>query len=150
MASGGKMGVSKANAVVGAIVAAVLIAALAAVAGMHVAAPADSAGLRAVIHDSDGNAYEMPLSVNAEKTVQTSRGMNVVVVQDGAAFVRDADCENHDCMRQGSISAPGQQIICLPHELWIEAVADGQPTGQMDADAVAGGSDSGGFDAVAR
>jgi hypothetical protein len=143
------MGVNRSNAIVGAIVAVVLIAALAAVVGMRIAVPSDSAELRAVVHDSDGNAYEMPLSEDAEKTIQTSLGTNVVVVQDGVVFVRDADCENHDCIHQGKLDAPGGQIICLPHELWIEVVADDQSTGHMDTSAVAG-SGSEDFDAVAR
>ena len=150
MAAGERMGVNRSNAIVGAIVAVVLIAALAAVVGMRIAAPSDSAELRAVVHDSDGNAYEMPLSEDAEKTIQTSLGTNVVVVQDGTVFVREADCENHDCIHQGAMSAPGAQIICLPHELWIEVVADGRPAGHMDTTAVAGASDAEGLDAVAR
>lgn len=143
------MGVSKANAIVGAIIAVVLVAALAVVFSMRAANPGDAGELRAVIHDSDGKTYEMPLSANAEQTIQTRLGTNVVVVQDGAVFVRDADCENHDCIHQGKLDAPGAQIICLPHELWIEVVADDQSSGHMDTSAVAG-SGSEDFDAVAR
>ena len=110
-------------------------------------AEADVAALRAIVHDGDGGVAELPLSEDRELTVTASLGSNVVVVSGGAVFVAEADCDNQDCVRQGSLSAPGRQIICLPHKLWIEVVADDGEAGAMDPDSVAGGES---FDAVAR
>ena len=31
-----------------------------------------------------------------------------------------ANCHNHDCMQQGSISKTGETIVCLPHKLVLE------------------------------
>ena len=108
-----------------------------------------AASLVAVIHDGDGGTTELPLSKNAEQAITTSLGTNVVVVQDGAVFVREADCDNLDCVHQGKLTAPGKQIICLPHKLWIEVLAAGENGGSMNPGAAAGG-DSAGYDAVAR
>ena len=150
----------KANIIVGAIVVVVVAVAIAVYAVLQMGVESsedkfvDSNSLCALVHDSDGAVWEFPLSVNAEQTVSTKLGMNVVVVEDGKVYVRDADCDNHDCIRQGKISSPGRQIICLPHKLWIEVVDDGQGPGQMDKNAVAGESHdvstSEGFDAVVR
>ena len=97
-------------------------------------------GERAIVHDGDGNTHELSLSEDSTTTVKTSLGTNVVEVRDSAVFVSSADCDNHDCMRQGSIDAPGRQIICLPHQLWIEIVAEGDEGGRMDEAAVDGSS----------
>ena len=130
---------NRVNAMVGGALAIVLLVALVAVIAMRVPAPGTS-DPHAVVHDADGKTYELPLSTDTELTVETSLGVNVVVVQDGAVYVREANCSNHDCMHQGAIGAPGTQIICLPHELWIEVVANGQSIGHMDLDAAAGGT----------
>ena len=41
-----------------------------------------------------------------------------------------------DCLRQRAISVPGQQLICLPHKLWVEVVEQGAPDGELDVTAV--------------
>lgn len=74
----------------------------------------------AVVKDADGNEYVLSLSEDAQKTVTTSAGTNVVVVENGTVRVTDADCPNHDCVEQGAISKAGQQIVCLPHKLTID------------------------------
>ena len=139
---------ARANVVVGAVLAVVLVAAIAALVATRPVA-GDAEGLRAVVHDGDGGVHELSLAQDSETTIETSFGTNVIVVRDGAVFVGDADCDNHDCMHQGELRAPGRQIICLPHRLWIEVVAQGETgAGGMDVDAAAGGE--GDFDAVAR
>ena len=92
--------------------------------------------LVARIHDADGQTYELPLSKDASLTVETALGTNVIVVHDGAALVAKADCPNGDCLRHHAISSPGQQLICLPHQLWVEVVAQGAPDGELDVTAV--------------
>lgn len=137
---------SKANIIMGAVVAAVLAVALAFVL---VPAPSSDAGsLRAIVHDGDGGTHELPLSQDARLEVSTKLGTNVVAVADGAVCVSEADCVNHDCVRQGKLTAPGRQIICLPHQLWIEVVADGEAAGRMDVNAVA--DETGDYDVLAR
>lgn len=129
----------KANIALGVVVAVVLAVAVMALAWTQSGAGVGrEAKLRAVVHDGDGAVHVLPLDEDAELAVTTSLGTNVVVVKDGAVRVREADCPGLDCVHQGAISAPGRQIICLPHELWIEVVADGDDGGPMDVDAVAG------------
>ena len=98
--------------------------------------------LIALVHDGDGAEHRLPLDTDAEYAVTTSYGTNVVVVEAGSVHVSDADCDNHDCIKQGSISSPGQQVICLPHRLWIEIVGEGQAGESLDVTAVPGASGS--------
>ena len=92
--------------------------------------------LTAVIHDSNGDVHVMPLDQDARIDVQTDLGSNTVVVSEGSARVEHADCPNGDCTRQLPINKPGQQIICLPHKLWIEVRGPLDEESTMDADAV--------------
>lgn len=139
----------KANIVVGAIVGLVLVAAIVLYALMQ----ADGGtSMKAIVHDGDGGVHELSLAENQERAITTSLGTNVVIVENGAVYVREADCENQDCVHQGKVSAPGKQIICLPHKLWIEVVSDGETSAaEMDVDAVAGNEGKAeSLDAVAR
>lgn len=104
---------------------------------------AATSAAKAVVHASDGSVYELSLDGEAEQVVVTDKGVNVVAVRDGAVYVREADCPNQDCVHQGTISQVGQQIVCLPHEMWIEIEAEGA---DGSADASDGGS--AGFDTV--
>ena len=148
----------RANAAIAAAIAVVALAAVAVMVALHFGAGGAAAGgsggaaagLRAIVHDGDGATHELPLSEDSETVITTSKGTNVVVVEGGAAFVREADCDGQDCVHQSRINAPGQQIICLPHLLWIEVVAEGGSSGHMDPDAVAGDGDPEGYDVVAR
>ena len=45
-----------------------------------------------------------PLQENREIPVHTEYGYNLIVIQDGAVFVREADCGNQDCVQQGAMS----------------------------------------------
>ena len=79
------------------------------------------------------------MSQDAVVAVTTDKGTNEVEVKGGRVRVNDADCPNRDCVGQGWIDRAGQQIVCLPHELWIEIVSD---------ESVDGAETSAGFDTV--
>ncbi len=105
----------------------------------------------AVVHASDGSEKKLPLDKDTTITVTTDLGSNTVLVSNGAVSVIDADCPNHDCIQQGEISNASQQIVCLPHKLWIEVVAEGVADGARGAESQesANGAD-GVFDATTR
>lgn len=92
----------------------------------------DRQGLVALVHDGDGATHELPLDQDATLTVTTSLGTNVIEVRDGAVRMADADCPNRTCLLVSPLDAPGPQIICLPHRLWIEVVPEGSEGGEMD------------------
>lgn len=68
-----------------------------------------------------------PLMEDREIPLHTDYGYNLIVIQDGAVFVREADCGNQDCVQQGAMSLNnytqrflGNLILCLPHKLEIQ------------------------------
>ena len=85
----------------------------------HVLGASDDAR-SAVVRDSDGVEHVLPLSQESIQTITTSEGTNVVEVRDGRVRVAEAYCPNQDCVRQGWIDTPGEQIVCLPHKLVVE------------------------------
>ncbi len=67
-----------------------------------------------------GKLYaSLPLNRNAELTVTTEKGTNVVTVSGGKVFISRADCKGQDCVAAGKISKKGNAIACLPHEVKI-------------------------------
>lgn len=92
--------------------------------------------LVALVHDADGATYELPLDEGTTLEVSTSLGRNVIEVRDGEALMAEADCPNGYCLTQHAISSPGEQVVCLPHQLWIEIVPQGSEGGEMEEGAI--------------
>lgn len=104
----------------------------------------DARRLDVLVCDADGRTQRVPLDQDARVSVSTSLGTNVVVVEGGRARMEQADCPRGDCLRQRAISRPGEQLVCLPHRLWVEVVT--QDSAGVDAgggNAAAGMGDGG-------
>jgi len=52
--------------------------------------------------------------------MDTDYGKNIIKVHDDGVEIIDADCPDKLCTGFGFKSAPGDQIVCLPHHLYIE------------------------------
>ena len=122
-----------ATIVVGAVVAVALLAAFLLFGPWS---HASGNGSFVVIHDASGEERRTPLTEDATIRVETELGRNTIVVEKGIARMAEADCPHGYCLRQQPISKPGQQIICLPHKLWVEIVDGSNPGGQMDTNAI--------------
>ena len=60
------------------------------------------------------------LSVNTEVVIETESGRNILVIKDGEAYVKDADCPDGICVSHRPVSKVGETIVCLPHSLVIK------------------------------
>lgn len=49
---------------------------------------------------------------------------NVLIVENGAVYIKDADCPDKLCVKQGKITKAGQSIICLPNKLVVRIVGN--------------------------
>ena len=63
-----------------------------------------------------------PLSENGEYVI--GDGSNTFVIEDGYAYMKYADCPNHNCINQGKISLEGERIDCLPNRVMIEILSE--------------------------
>ncbi|MBQ3664971.1 MAG: NusG domain II-containing protein [Lachnospiraceae bacterium] len=60
------------------------------------------------------------LDKNQEIDIDTEFGHNTVCIEDGEAYMKEADCPDGYCKHQGHISKGNQTIVCLPHKLVVE------------------------------
>jgi len=76
---------------------------------------------------ADGRLYgTYDLGKDQEISVETERGgVNLIAIENGAAYMKAANCPDGLCMHQGRISRDKQTIVCLPHKLVVE-VTGGQ------------------------
>lgn len=54
-----------------------------------------------------------------EGKYELNGGTNILVIEDGKAYLIDADCPDKLCVKQGRISREGQTITCLPNKLTV-------------------------------
>ena len=75
----------------------------------------------------DGEVYgTYSLEKNQVIEVKENDFYNRIRIQDGAAYMEEADCPDGYCEEQGKISGRTQTIVCLPHKLVVEVLdADG-------------------------
>lgn len=102
------------------------------------------------VHDGDGAVHEFSLQEPGTHEIRTSLGTNTIAIEDGHVRMADADCPNQSCLDQEPLDAPGGQIICLPHKLWVEvAVAGSDDAASLDENLVVW-SDQDAYDTVTR
>ncbi len=68
-----------------------------------------------------------PLTQEREVVITTgeqNQHRNVLVIEGGKAFVREADCPDSICVKTRAAAYVGETIVCLPHKLVIEIVAE--------------------------
>ena len=100
-----------------ALIAALGLAALGLWALLRLTKPA---GAEAVVTVDGETVAVLPLDRDAVRTVGEDRGFsNTVEVSGGRVRVRDADCPDRLCVRQGWLSRDGESAVCLPHKLTV-------------------------------
>ena len=71
---------------------------------------------------------EYPLSIDGVYYI--NNGSNVLVIEDGAAYMREANCPDkfskNGCVNTGKIFYVGQTIVCLPNKIIVEIVGEGE------------------------
>ena len=83
-----------------------------------------AAALYAVIQNSDGFYQVLSLGEDTTVTVTGSLGTNIIEVANGRVRCLESDCSNQTCVKQGWVSGRGQTVVCLPHKLIVQVVAD--------------------------
>ena len=75
----------------------------------------------------DGVAVaEYSLAIDGEYPL--NGGTNILVIEGGEAYIKDADCPDKTCVRRGRISYVGQSAVCLPNRVSVKIVGN-EPTG---------------------
>lgn len=102
------------------LIAAVLLIAGIAVIFMLMQKKGDKA-----IVDIDGDIYEYSLSDSREIVLKNNNGgYNVLVIDDGSVYIKEADCPNQICVRHKPIYKNGESIICVPNKISVTVVSN--------------------------
>jgi hypothetical protein len=88
-------------------------------------------GAVAVVTVDGAEVGRYPL--NRDGTFSLNNGSNTLIVENGEAWVSEANCPDKLCMGFGKISRNGQIIVCLPNKL-IVTIEGGE---EAEVDAVA-------------
>ena len=60
------------------------------------------------------------LEIDAE--YELNGGTNILCIKNKEAYLVDANCPDHLCVKQGKISKNGETITCLPNKLTITVI----------------------------
>ena len=63
------------------------------------------------------------LLTNAEYSL--NGGTNVIVIKDGAVYMKHADCPKETCVSQRGCRFIGQTIVCLPNNVVVKVTGNG-------------------------
>lgn len=65
--------------------------------------------------------------LNEDKTrvIKSKYGYNTLVIKNAQVWIKDADCPNQICVKQGKIQKGNESIACLPHRLIIRIKGGG-------------------------
>lgn len=75
----------------------------------------------------DGELFgEYLLSENQTIEIETDLGTNILVIENGHAYMKEADCPDGYCIEQGEISNNSETIVCLPHKVVAEVIISDQ------------------------
>ena len=67
---------------------------------------------------------EYPLSVDGVFTI--NGGTNILVIESGEAYIREASCPDGLCVGHGRISRKGESIVCLPNRVTVTVSGEGK------------------------
>ncbi len=63
----------------------------------------------------DGQDYGKYALAQNQVVEIVGKGNNVLIIQDGQAYMQNADCPDKICVHHSPISRSGQSIVCLPN-----------------------------------
>ena len=82
-----------------------------------------------VVVEIDGKVVATySLSQNGEYSL--NGGTNVLVIENGYAYLNYSNCPDHTCEKTGKIQYVGQSIICLPNKVTV--TIRGEDVGGVD------------------
>ena len=79
-------------------------------------------GSVAVVEINGTNVAEYSLMNNGEYSI--NGGTNILVIENGVAYLNYSNCPDHTCEQTGKIKYVGQSIICLPNKVSITIKGD--------------------------
>ena len=113
------------------LIALLLAAALALYAGAQLLGADEVSSVVVTIDGAE--VLRKPLAVNDSYEIRQDDGsVNVITVENGAVYMKEANCRDGLCVRQGRMRSAAKTIVCLPHKLVV--TLSGEPAQQENED----------------
>lgn len=65
-------------------------------------------------------------SLNKNQKIELEN--NTILIEDGYAYMLEANCSDHTCINMGKITNNNQMIICLPNKVFVKVVDESNNT----------------------
>lgn len=74
-----------------------------------------------VVTVSGQEVLRKPLAVEGTYEIKQEDGsVNVIAVENGAVYMKEANCRDGLCISQGKMRNGAKSIVCLPHQLVVQ------------------------------
>ena len=117
----------------------IIAAALLLAGGLYLVSQA-SLGAKAsvVVVTVDGQErMRRPLAMEDSYEIRQQDGsLNVIAVEGGAVWMKEANCRDGLCIRQGKMKNGAKTIVCLPHKVVVRLEGDAPATDHDDLDVI--------------
>ena len=78
-----------------------------------------------------------PLAVEDTYEIKQDDGsINVIAVEGGAVYMKEANCRDGLCMAQGKMKNAAKTIVCLPHKMVVQMEGDSAADDQDELDVI--------------
>ena len=78
-----------------------------------------------------------PLAMEDSYEIRQQDGsLNVIAVEGGAVYMKEANCRDGLCIRQGKMKNGAKTIVCLPHKVVVRLEGDAPATEHDDLDVI--------------
>ncbi|MBR6743265.1 MAG: NusG domain II-containing protein [Clostridia bacterium] len=81
-------------------------------------------GGRAVVVINGKETASYPLNINTEVRLENNGGYNILVIEDGFAFIKEASCPDKICVNNTKKKYNGETLVCLPNKITVKIVSD--------------------------
>ena len=91
-----------------------------------------------IVVTQDGKeVLRRPLAMeNTYDIAQADGSLNVIAVENGAVYMKDANCRDGLCIRQGKMRNGAKTIVCLPHKVVVQLTGDAPVSDNSDLDII--------------
>ena len=77
-------------------------------------------GNEAIVKKDGEEIGRYPLSEDVRVCIGEEGGeYNILIIENGAAYIKEASCPDKLCSHQGKICEEGQTLICLPNRVSV-------------------------------
>ncbi len=67
---------------------------------------------------------------------QEDGSVNIIAVENGAVYMKEANCRDGLCIRQGKMKNGAKTIVCLPHKIVVQLTGDAPVDDNSDLDII--------------